>query len=133
MSHRQGVEATPRRVEDRVQQRRNNGNHNDLSHTLWRIVRQWGQHVDLEPLPRQVRPARDQILSEIPLAIAGSVFIKRKRFEERVADAHRETALRLAKHDFGRQRATTFEDSICPVDAQGAGVSLDLDTDQRAA
>ena len=53
--------------------------------------------------------------------------------EQRVADAHREAALRLPKHDFRHQRLAAFEHAVGLGDAQRAGRALDLDADQRAA
>ena len=57
------------------------------------------QHLDLEIVQRQVRAARDEVLSEIPLPVAGPVLVERQRLEQRIADAHGEAALRLAEHD----------------------------------
>ena len=86
MSHWQGLEAVPRRIEDRVQKRWNDGKHPYFGGALGRLVAQRRQHFDLERSQRQVRSPRDDILAEVPLPIAGAVLIKRERLEEGITD-----------------------------------------------
>jgi hypothetical protein len=52
LSHRQGLEAVTAGIEDGVQKCGNHGNHHDFRHALWRLVRQWREHLDLEPPQR---------------------------------------------------------------------------------
>ncbi len=134
LGHRQRLEAVAGGIEDGVEKRRNDRDHHDFRHALWRLVRRHRrQHLDLKIVQRQVRSARDQVLSEVPLPVAGAAFVGRQRLEQRIADAHREAALRLPEHDFRHQRLTAFEDAVGLGDAQRAGGALDLDADQRAA
>jgi hypothetical protein len=70
--YRQGLEAATCGIEYRVQNRGNDRNHHDFRNSFWRLVRRHRrQHLDLEIVQRQVGPARDQVLSEIPLPAAG--------------------------------------------------------------
>jgi len=87
----------------------------------------------IEVAQRQIRSPCHQILPEIPLPVAGAAFVRRQRFEQRVSDPHREAALRLAEHNLGHQRLTTFEHAVSLGDAQRTGSANDLDADQRAA
>ena len=67
------------------------------------------QHLDLEIVQRQVRPARDDVLTEVPLPVAGPALVRRQRLEQRIADAHGEAALRLPEHDLRHQRLAAFQ------------------------
>ncbi len=128
------LEAVAGGVVDGVEQRRDDRDHHHLGHALRRLVRrERRQHLDLEIVQRQVGAARDEIVAEIPLPVAGPVLVGRQRFEQRVADAHGEAALRLATHHLRHQRLAAFEDAVGLGDAQRAGRALDLDPDQRAA
>ena len=118
-SHRQRLEAVAGGVEDGVEQRGNDRDHHDLRNAFRRLVRRHRrQHLDLEIVQRQVGPARDEILSEIPLPVAGPVFVGRQRLEQGVADAHGEAALRLPEHDFRHQRLAAFKHAVGLGDAQ---------------
>jgi len=108
-------------VEDRIYERGDDRIHHRFRHAFRPFVCVYGrQHLDLEIAQRQVRAAGDEILSEIPFAVAGPVLVERQRFEEGAADAHGEGALHLADHDLGHQRRTAFENAIGLGDAQRA-------------
>ena len=97
-------------VVNRVHDRRNDRDHHDFGYALWRLVRfERRQHFDLDPIQRQVRGAGDHVAAEVPLSIAGPVLVERQLFQQRVAHAHGEAALRLADDDFRHQRIAAFE------------------------
>src|SRR5215213_8330888 len=127
------MEATTRGIADCVQQCRDNRDHHYLGHPFWRFVRQWWQDLDLELAEWQVRSAGDHILAEIPLAVPGTSLIRRQRLKQRIPHAHGEAALRLPEHNLRNERFTAFQNTVGLGDAQGAGGTLDLNSDQCAA
>ena len=83
-------------VENRIYERGDDGNPGDFGNAFRAFVGiHRRQHLDLEITQWQVRPAGNDILPEIPFAVAGAVFIERQLFQERIADPHREGALGL--------------------------------------
>src|ERR1700680_3065564 len=92
-----------------------------------------GGNTYLEPVERQVRPPCDEVLTEVPFPVARSILVKRQRLEQRIANTHREAALRLSQHDLGDQRLAAFQHAVCFCDTQRAGSAIDLDADHRAA
>src|SRR6185295_5138038 len=89
--------------------------------------------LDLQIAQRQVRPASDEVLSEVPLPVAGPILVKRQRLEQRITDAHREAALRLSKHDLRNESLAAFQHAVCLCDTQRSGCPVDLDANQRPA
>ena len=121
-------------VEDRVYERGHNRNHHHFRHALRTFVRVDGrQDLDLQIAQRQVRPASDEVLSEVPLPVAGAVLVKRQRLEQRKTNAHREAALRLSEHDPRNKSLAAFQHAVCFCDTQRSRCPVDLDADQRAA
>src|SRR5215831_4587276 len=60
LRHRQGLEAVTGGIVDCVEQGRDHGHHHDFGHTLRPLVGINGwQHLNLEPVERQVRPPCD--------------------------------------------------------------------------
>src|SRR5215475_9193941 len=88
-----------------VEQRRRHRDHHDFRYAFGPFVLiHWRQNLNLKIVKRQVRPACDDVLPEVPCPVAGSVLVMRQRLEQRIANAHCEAALRLSDRATGALR-----------------------------
>ena len=126
-------EALAGRIADRIENRRRHREHHQLGDALRHVGRpERRQHVGAVGPDRQVGGARHRVVIEVPLAVAGAVLVERQIFVERVADAHREPALRLALDQFRHDGAAAFQHGDGIEDGDRAARPVDLDGDDGA-